>query len=158
MWVKPRHWWIICSDHQFPLHLSDSMIPSYALYNSTSNPIYRFAGQYHLLCLVCFRVLEVYHHWFEAIFQKSTYILLIFCMNSSIMENRSNHNLLLFIIILTIFKHTWLTILYVDYNQHLNTLELIVFKVFILHENKDLLNSVNFYDLSPRNKYWDTCH
>ena len=57
------------------------------------------------------------------------------------------------LIIFTIFKHTYITALYDDYNPITNSVKLMVSEVLMFHENKDLFLSGDSYNLYPGNNY-----
>ena len=88
---------------------------------------------------------------FMAIIQKIIYTFFSSFLNRSITGIRSNCNLPPLLLLLAIFKHICLTNFYDEYNPPLNTVQLMVSKFLMFHENLELLPSVYCYDLYPGN-------
>ena len=87
-----------------------------------------------------------------AIFQNRNYILLSHFMNMSLMAIGFNRTPLpSLLLIFTIFEHMCLTTLSIDSNPHMNTVQIVVFEVLMLHENTYLLPSGEYYDPSLGN-------
>ena len=74
-------------------------------------------------------------------------------MNNSLTDIGLNHNLTPLLLIFAIFEHICIITLYVDSNPPLNTLQIMVFKVLVFHENTKLLPSSDSYELYPGNNY-----
>ena len=85
--------------------------------------------------------------------QKIIYTLSSSFVNRSLTGIGSNRNLPPLLLILPIFEHMCLTTFYDESNPPLNTVKLMVSKVLMFHENRELLPSVDCYDLYLGNYY-----
>ena len=86
-----------------------------------------------------------------AIIQKIIYTLSSSCMNRSLPGIGYNRNLPPLLLLFTILEHMCLTIFSDESNPSLNSVQLMVSKVFMFHKNTDLLPSGDCYDLSSGN-------
>ena len=72
-------------------------------------------------------------------------------MNRGLAGIISDRKLPPLLLLFTTFEHMYLTTLSYEYNPPLNSVQLMVYKVFIFHENTELLHSGDCYDLYTGN-------
>ena len=84
---------------------------------------------------------------FISIIHKIMYTLLIICMNRFPPGIGYDCNLPNLLLLFTIFENICITTFYDKSNPTLNTVHLMVSKVLMFHENKELLPSGDWYDL-----------
>ena len=90
---------------------------------------------------------------FVAIYQKRIYILSSRCVNRSLTGIGLDTNLPPLIFIFTIFEHMCLNNFSDDSNSPLKKLKLMVFEVFMFHENTELIPSGESHELSMGDNY-----
>ena len=86
-----------------------------------------------------------------AISHEIIYTLLGGCLNRSLTGIGYYRNLPPLLLLLFIFEHIFFTTFFDDSNPPMNTVQLMVSKVLVFHENKELLPSGDCYDLSMGN-------
>ena len=91
--------------------------------------------------------------YFMATSQNIIYILLISFINRSLTGIRSNRKLPPLLLLFTNFEYMYLTTLSYEYNPPLNSVQLMVSKVLIFHENIELIPFGDWYDLSTGNNH-----
>ena len=72
-------------------------------------------------------------------------------MNNSLLSIGSDPNLPILLLLFNIFKHICTTNFYDDLNPPLNTVQLMVSKLLMFHENIELLPLADCYELSTGN-------
>ena len=91
--------------------------------------------------------------YFMNTINKIIYVLLSSFTNRSLTWIGSDCKLSLLLLIFAIFEHMYITTLSDQSNPPLKSVQIMVSKVLMFHENKELLPSVDWYDLYPGNNY-----